>query len=431
MSIKKYLLVLDYLPARIDELKLIKDYIHDKYALDMVIISDLLSGDENKFCHHVFHLPVSSPDYQGEVLKLMASLEMECVCILPFMDAVSGHAAALAKKLGIYGDDAILSFAGINKLQYREQEKVLANFLIAQNIVIPRSTKIDNYGQLDDFFGLCQSGIVIKPTDGRANIGVKAVKNYSLLKSSYEETLQAAHQSVIIAEELIEFDAEFSYDGVGTLSFLTQKVNQIGEYPVEIGQIVPAQCSPLNSLSLIKAGQSMNLISGQRYGAFHNEIKLNSSTGETFLVETNRRPAGMHIWDMANKVFDISLQKIWVDHLVQGYSDINTIPKAHGSAFIMNLVSPKDGVIRKGFDENIVKQKFMSLVHDLLQSYQYEIISTKIKVTENSQVYKIPKTNNEFCGYVCVYIKSQEVNHLECMNAINCLWQSLIQEFIF
>ncbi|MBD2780643.1 hypothetical protein ID852_13770 [Xenorhabdus sp. 42] len=430
MFIEKYLLVLDYLPSRIHEIKLIKDYIQDKYNLDMVIISDFLSGEEGKLCDHVYHVPVSSPNYQDEVLKLIDSLEMKCVGILPFMDAVSGHAASLAKKLNVYGDDAVLSFAGINKLQFREQEKVLSRFLLAQDIVIPNLARINSYEQLSDFFGLCASGVVIKPVDGRANIGVKIVKDHELLKSSYEETLQTTPNSVIIAEELIEFDSEFSYDGVGSLHFLTQKVNQVGEYPVELGQIVPAQCPAINQLALMKAGQSMNLISGQRYGAFHNEIKLNSSTGETFLVETNRRPAGMHIWEMAAKVFNISLHKIWADHLIQGYSDTMTLPQANGSAFIINLVAPKDGVIKEGFDGVLLKEKTTSLVQELLYKYQYEILYTKIKITENSMVYKIPKTNNDFCGYVCVYINNAEVNHLELMQMINSSWQLLIQEFI-
>lgn len=430
MGKNRYLLVLDYLPARINELKIIKDYIKEKYSLDMVIISDMLSGLEKEFCQYVYHLPVSSPDYQEEVLKILAALDMQCACVLPFMDAVSGHAASIADKLGVYGDSPDLSFAGINKLKFREQESVLARFLRAQSITLPKWMQIDNYEQLSDFFKSCPAGVVIKPVDGRANIGVRVVKHHSELYQSYQNTLEVVSDSTIIAEELIEFDSEFSFDGVGALSFLTQKFCQTGEYPVELGQIVPAQCSPSSALALIKAGQSMNLISGQRYGAFHNEIKLNSTTGQTFLVETNRRPAGMRIWDMANRVFGISLQKIWVDHLIQGYADTLVIPQAMGSAFLINLVSPVDGTLSADKVQKEIQDKTASLVNTLLAKYDYEIIDIKINIKGNSHLYRTPKTNNEFCGYVCVYIRDAKVDHIQLMNLINTSWQSMMNKEI-
>lgn len=430
MSKKKYLLVLDYLPARINELKIIKDYINEKYSLDMVIISDMLSGLEKEFCQHVYHLSVSSPDYQEDVINILASLDMQCVCILPFMDAVSGHAASIADKLGVYGDNTDLSFAGIDKLKFREQESVLAHFLRAQSITLPQWRKIDNFNQLSEFFKSCPAGVVIKPVDGRANIGVRVIKDDKELYDSYQNTLEVVADSTIIAEELMAFDSEFSFDGVGALSFLTQKLCQPGEYPVELGQIVPAQCSPSSALALIKAGQSMNLISGQRYGAFHNEIKLNSHTGQTFLVETNRRPAGMRIWDMANKVFGISLQRIWVDYLIQGYADTLVIPQATGSAFLINLVSPVDGILHADSVQQKIEDKTASLVNTLLAGYNYEIIHIKINIKGNSRLYRTPKTNNEFCGYVCVYIRDAKIDHIQLMNLINTSWQSMMKEEI-
>ncbi|MGP2450577.1 ATP-grasp domain-containing protein [Pantoea stewartii subsp. indologenes] len=430
MEKRRCLLVLDYLPARINELKNIKDFIKEKYSLEMIIVSDMLSGLEKDFCQYVYHLPISSPNYQDEVLNILASLDMHCVCILPFMDAVSGHAASIADKLGVYGDNADLSFAGIDKLKFREQESSLARFLRAQSITLPQWMKIDNYSMLSDFFKKCSTGVVIKPVDGRANIGVKVVKDENELYDSYHNIREVVPNSTIIAEELIAFDSEFSFDGVGALSFLTQKVCQHGEYPVELGQIVPAQCSPSSSLALIKAGQIINILSGQRYGAFHNEIKLNSETGQTFLVETNRRPAGMRIWDMANRVFGISLQEIWVDYLIQGYSDTLVIPKATGSAFLINLVSPIDGILHPNSIHEEIEEKTSSLVNTLLADYNYEIIQIKINVKGNSRVYANPKTNNDFCGYVCVYFKDEKLDLIQLMNSINTSWQDMMMEEI-
>ncbi|MEL5515584.1 ATP-grasp domain-containing protein [Serratia bockelmannii] len=429
MGAKKYLLVLDYLPIRINELVSIKKYAKEKYSLEMVIISERLSGEERKFFDYIYHLPVSNHNYQDEVLNIIQKIDMQCVCILPFMDAVSGHAAVIAKKMGLYGDNAELSFAGVDKLRFREQESILKEFLDAQCIAIPRYREIISYDQLVDFFKLCPSGIVIKPTDGRANIGVKVIKNFEELEESYRSTCQVTANSKIIAEELIDFDSEFSYDGVGVLSFLTQKVSQKGEYPVELGQIVPAQCSATQALALTKAGQCINLISGQRYGAFHNEIKLNTSTGGTFLVETNRRPAGMRIWDMANKVYGVSLQHIWVDHLVQGYSNTRCMTPI-GSAFLINLLSPKDGVISREVNIEDVKEKTISLVNESFAKLNYEIIGVKINIKENSMVYKTPKTNNDFCGYVCVYINESDVNHQELMSSIVSAWKKMIMKYI-
>ncbi len=138
----------------------------------------------------------------------------------------------------------------------------------------------------------------------------------------------------------------------------------------------------------------------------------------------------MRIWDMANKVFGISLQKIWVDHLVQGFSDTRAIPEPIGSAFLINLLAPEDGTIKTEMNPELIKNEMASLVKEILNEYKYEIIDIKVNVKGNSPVYKIPKTNNDFCGYVCVYIDKEKINHAELMSLINKSWQSIIKDYI-
>ncbi|WP_236637387.1 ATP-grasp domain-containing protein [Photorhabdus australis] len=430
MNSTRYLLVLDYLPARIGEIANIRDYIRHNYSLELVIISDMLSGEEKDITPFVYHIPVRTENYVDSVMAVIAELKMTCAGILPFMDAVSGYAAVIAKKLNVYGDDPELSFAGIEKYQFRQQETQILPLLMAQRIKTPRYTFINDIKELEEFYDSVPYGVIIKPNCGRANLGVVAVKDRSKISAAFAQSVAQSGGNQILAEELITFDTEYSYDGIGCMAFLTQKVSQKGEFPVEIGQIVPAQCDGRNVIALHKAGQAMNLISGQILGAFHNEIKQDSETGETFLVETNRRPAGMRIWDMANRVYGISLQEIWVDHLVKGFSDQMVLPKAKGRAFLINLLARKSGKINDNFDKTEVSDILLASVNNILNKLDYEIIAVKINLDKHSYVYETPKSNNDFCGYVCVHINDE---HIECeslMNEINDDWQGILANYI-
>ncbi|WP_434526099.1 hypothetical protein [Photorhabdus asymbiotica] len=257
-----------------------------------------------------------------------------------------------------------------------------------------------------------------------------AVKDRSKIPAAFAQSVAQSGGNQILAEELITFDTEYSCDGIGCMAFLTQKVSQKGEFPVEIGQIVPAQCDGRHAIALHKAGQAMNLISGQILGAFHNEIKQDSETGETFLVETNCRPAGMRIWDMANRVYGISLQEIWVDHLIKGFSEQMVLPKAKGRAFLINLLAKKDGKINDKFDKTEVSDILLASVDNILNKLDYEIIAVKINLDKNSYVYEIPKRNNDFCGYVCVHINDEHIKCESLMNEINDDWQGILANYI-
>ncbi|KTL60162.1 hypothetical protein AA106_03370 [Photorhabdus laumondii subsp. laumondii] len=430
MSSKKYLLVLDYLPARLNEIVNIRDYVRYNYSLELVIISDMLSGEEKNVTPFVYHIPVQTENYVDSVMTVLAELNMTCAGILPFMDAVSGYAAVIAKKLNVYGDDPELSFAGIEKYQFRQQETRILPLLAAQHIKTPRYTFINEIKELEEFYDSVPYGVIIKPNCGRANVGVVAVKDRSKIPTAFAQSVEQSGGNQTLAEELIIFDTEYSYDGIGCMAFLTQKVSQKGEFPVEIGQIVPAQCDGRNTIALHKAGQAMNLISGQTLGAFHNEIKQDSKTGETFLVETNRRPAGMRIWDMANRVYGISLQEIWVDHLVKGFSDRMILPEAKGRAFLINLLADKDGKINDKFDHTEVNEVLLASVDNILNKLCYEIIAIKINLDKNSPVYETPKSNNDFCGYVCVHINDEHVKCESLMNEINDAWREILSNYI-
>ncbi|EQC01985.1 ATP-grasp domain-containing protein [Photorhabdus temperata] len=430
MSSKKYLLVLDYLPARLNEIVNIRDYIQYNYSLELVIISDMLSGEEKNITPFVYHIPVRTENYIDKVIGVLSELDMTCAAILPFMDAVSGYAAVIAKKLSVYGDDPELSFAGIEKFQFRQQETRISPLLAAQHIKTPRYSFINDINELEAFYDSVPYGVVIKPNCGRANFGVVAIKDRNKIPTAFAQSVAQSGGNPILAEELITFDTEYSYDGIGCMAFLTQKVSQKGEYPVEIGQIVPAQCDGRNAIALHKAGQVINLISGQTLGAFHNEIKQDSKTGETFLVETNRRPAGMRIWDMANRVYGISLQEIWVDHLVKGFSDRMILPEAKGRAFLINLLAGKDGKINDKFSKTAVNRLLLVSIDNILGKLHYDIISVKINLDKNSLVYETPKSNNDFCGYVCVHINDEHIKCESLMNEINDAWRDILKNYI-
>src|SRR4029453_8524050 len=117
----------------------------------------------------------------------------------------------------------------------------------------------------------------------------------------------------VICEELIPYRREFSFDGIGSLSFITEKISATGRYPVELGQVLPARITPRERNTISVAGRLANLLVGQRNGPFHNEITLSDDGHRAAVVEPNRRPAGMKIWTIASLVYQVNLYHLWVD----------------------------------------------------------------------------------------------------------------------
>jgi hypothetical protein len=101
-------------------------------------------------------------------------------------------------------------------------------------------------------------------------------------------------------------------------TWITEKTTTEGAYRAEIQQVVPAPLSAEVQARLMAAGQHMAALVSANNGAWHNEVFLGSDH-LTSAVETNMRPGGMHIWDLAREAFiDFDPWERWVRWAVEG-----------------------------------------------------------------------------------------------------------------
>jgi hypothetical protein len=116
---------------------------------------------------------------------------------------------------------------------------------------------------------------------------------------------------------------------------------------VEIAQLLPAEVSRMERLVIERAGLFANALVGQRNGPFHNEIKIARDASAAAIVEPNRRPAGMRIWQLAQRVYGMNLFECWVDAVLTGVQSAR-LPAPHGFAAAIMLGVPFDGRLRRG-----------------------------------------------------------------------------------
>jgi hypothetical protein len=93
------------------------------------------------------------------------------------------------------------------------------------------------------------------------------------------------------------------------------------------------------------AGRHMAGLVSQDNGAWHNEV-FHRANHRTSAVETNMRPGGMHIWDLARKAFiDFDPWERWVRWAVEGQV-ANHDPVPRGYCGIRLLRANTGGILR-------------------------------------------------------------------------------------
>ncbi len=211
------------------------------------------------------------------------------------------------------------------------------------------------------------------------------------------EDIEKAFQNVepyvsdgAIVEECAINAREFSFDTVAGKSWITEKETTLGHYKAEIQQIIPAPLPQNEYDKLIEAGKLVAEISGSQGGAAHNELFL-FPDASIMTVEPNRRPAGMHIWDMAEHAFEnFKPFEIWVNWSIGNQAAIFEVLEAHQHVGIRMIQAYADGNIMEFDKENINK----------IKNCFAEIIKINISKKINDIVYADPRDNAGFLGYI-------------------------------
>jgi len=423
------LLIVDYNLTRISDVAHIARYAREKYYAQTVLIRPNPSTRDAKLCDHVIDLDPLADDFIEAALQRLTPLRERLRAGVVFSDNAVQRGAALLERLGLLVDSSELAAGAFSKHAYRVSEDRARTLLEAQSVMVPHYVEAKSVGDLQRFSNQHPDGFVVKPSCEGNNRGVVVVKQGDSLEAAFAEVAPYLRNGAI-CEEFIPFKREFSFDGVGALSFVTEKVSATGRYPVEVAQVLPARLNSVERNTLERTGKLANLLVGQCHGPFHNEVKLSDDGARAAVVEPNRRPGGMKIWSLANWVYELDFYRIWVDS-VFGVVPEPTLPKPfRAAATVMlgvaqdGLFSPEDVSVGKSplADALAATAKRYRLSADDLYLKEFEWISL-----QRRELHRVPRDNADFAAIACVVLESNQVDIRAIVTALREEWLIALQ----
>lgn len=427
-----FLLIVDYNLSHIDDVASMRWYAHERYGLKTLLIRAAVAPHDYRIADHVLALDPRGVDFVTAGLKALAPFRQQLRGGLVFSDNAVQSGAELLEQLNLPVDNAFLAAGAFSKIRYRQIEAESRSILESQGMFIPDYATIHNAEEIVDFVRRYPKGIVLKPSCEGNNRGVMFLS----ANSDLQQALQAVKPYLsdgIICEQVIPFHQEYSFDGLGHLSFITEKCSASGRYPVETGQILPAKLSQTEQYLLSRVGKLANLLVGQCHGPFHNEIKINADATQAAVIEPNRRPAGMKIWSLAERVYGLNFYHLWVDQVL-GQPLPEQLPASQGLAATIMLGVHHDGYLDLApelqDEPERLFNKALELYYKTSIKHELEWFGFTLLPRQSNWVRAIPKDNGDFLAMVCVYSPNAELDILALKTAISDCWKQVIAPYI-
>lgn len=418
------LLIVDYNLSRVADVLHLRNHARQRWNAHTYLIRANPQPLDFTLADRVFDADPLDPEFVDKALWSMGSAADGITAGLVFSDNAVSSGAALLERLGVKVDDARLALGAFNKYTYRLSEEVHRTRLESLKVMVPDFVAVRGLDDLRAFAARHPEGFVIKPMCEGNNRGVVLVSRGGDPVAAFDE-VQPYVPAGVIAEQIIPLRREFSYDGLGQLAFITEKVSAKGRYPVELAQVLPAQLSPLERETLLCAGEQVNRLIGQRDGPFHNEIKLSDDGTHAGVVEPNRRPGGMKIWDLARWVYGVDLYQTWVDS-VFGVPVPDRMPAPQCSAATVMLGVSRDRYFETGHDDRdrpLFEQALAATAraHGLTPQ---ELIAHDVTwlPVGGRMLHATPRDNGDFVAQACITLHTPGVDIRHVVSTLQRHW---------
>ncbi|WP_116136706.1 ATP-grasp domain-containing protein [Trinickia diaoshuihuensis] len=422
------LLIVDYNLSRVDDVAHLAQYARERHGARTVLIRSGPNERDRRICDAVIDLDPLAERFVEDALARLAPIAGDLRAGIVFSDNAVQQGAALLERLGLAVDSSVLAEGAFSKHAYRVAEHRVRALLQAQRVMVPDYTQAVSADDLRRFAADHPNGFVVKPSCEGNNRGVVVVRSGENFEAAFAEAAPYLSRGVI-CEELIPFAREFSYDGLGPLSFITEKVSATGRYPVEVAQILPSRLAAHESETLARAGRFANLLVGQRDGPFHNEIKLSDDGLHAAVVEPNRRPAGMKIWWLAHWAYGIDLFHAWID-AVWGIAPPSELPPPERfAAAVMlgvgrdQLFSPQDvRVDAAPLDDAIARTvAALGLREGALRSRGFEWLTA-----ERRFVHAVARDNADFVALATITLEADDADIRDVVATLRASWPAAL-----
>ncbi|WP_447794608.1 MULTISPECIES: ATP-grasp domain-containing protein [Pseudomonas] len=432
------LLIVDYNLSRIGDVLHMRDYARKHWGAQTWLVRANPLDHDKDISDRVIDADPLDTDFIRHALSQLGDDAARITAGMVFSDNAVASGAALLERLGLPVDNAQLALGAFDKLAYRIAENRIRPLLNQLGVMLPDFVRIDCVNDVRNFALRQERGFVIKPACEGNNRGVVMVAPGGDCEQAFSEVAPYLDKGVL-AEAFITFTREYSYDGLGNLWFVTEKVSATGRYPVEVAQILPARLSEQERLAIRVAGEQVNRLVGQSKGPFHNEIKLSDAGYNTAVIEPNRRPGGMKIWTLAHAVHGLDLYAAWVDSVFAGLVP-NELPPATCSAATVMFGVPRDvalDVAELGDLQTLVHET-LALAAQALELAKEDIALLECAwiAGESRLIHAIPRDNSDFVAHACVALHDASVDIRDLVTVLREQWlvvldRSLASELLF
>jgi hypothetical protein len=336
-------LVLGYNNTRIYDVRTLRDISHREYQAKVVLITEQAKPHDHAAADVVLVAPLGLAEPAPAVRSISAELRrlgLRPIGVLPFSDPGVPLGACLAAHFALPGADPERAAAGLDKRRFREIE-ASAPAHPAGYAPLP-SLPVRTLREFEDAVERLGGTAFVKPAREGNSRGCQTVSGLAVCREVWA-ALAPYHDVGVLVEALVRDAREYSWDFVGGARWLTAKQTSQDRFRAEIQQIVPAPLEREEIAVLDRGGEHVRQLVSPGNGAFHNELFLRQD-GVT-AVETNMRPAGMHIWDLARLAFaDFDPWRSWLRWSTSG--DMRAArPAARAVSGIRMLRAPHDGIL--------------------------------------------------------------------------------------
>jgi hypothetical protein len=391
MNTTSCVVVVGYNGNRVHDIQKLRDLCRKLYNARLILLVEKIQHDDDQVADHVCSTSLAPEDVASSLELVAGCLNADrwkLIGVLPFSDRGVLLGAALATHYGLPGITPSEARAGLDKQIFRKLEAAAETSPDDYRPVF--SARIESVAELRKKVVELGGKAFIKPACEGASRGCRVIHHPSECDEVWQ-ALKPYREGGIVLEELIQNAREYSWDYVAGSTWVTEKTTTEGAYRAEIQQIVPAPLAADGQVRLAAAGRHMSGLVSLDNGAYHNEIFLRRD-GLTSAVETNMRPGGMHIWDLARLAFvDFDPWERWVRWAVEGTTDPHD-PVARGYCGIRLLRAPAGGLLR-----------YVPDIESLAQELNIELVEAVYAKRLSDSVTALVQDNTSFIGHIVLF----------------------------
>lgn len=336
--------VVGYNNTRIYDVAKLRDLCHRAHGARLVLVTERTGPKDHLAADVVLTAPLGDVDVATAAVPVGRELRrrgLRPVGVLPFSDRGVPLGACLARHFGLPGVDPERAATGLDKLRFRALEATARSHPEGYTPLLSLAVH-----SLDEFRAAVErlgGEAFAKPVSEGNSRGCQAVTGTGMCAQVWE-ALRPYRDAGVLVETLVRDAREYSWDFVAGRRWLTEKhTTGQNRFRAEVQQIVPAPLDEAEAAALDQGGLHIRELVSEDSGAFHNELFLRPD-GVT-AVETNMRPAGMRIWDLAMLSFPgFDPWRAWLDWSRTGELRHERLAPAVHSGIRM-LRAPRDGTL--------------------------------------------------------------------------------------